>query len=300
MPDPFAVVENGTLVEARNAHLIVPWWSFTKTIIATAALVLVQEKRLGLDRRLPHKLYTLRQLLQHRAGLANYGTLAAYHEAVARDDDPWPVPELLERAQANRLRYPPGQGWAYSNIGYLFARELIEQVCGEGLDVALAHLVLDPLGVDGARVVRVRADLDGVTMGVGSYHPGWVYHGLLVGPLQAAALLLDRLLNGALLAPELLAQMRDGYRLGWPVPIRSWTAPGYGLGVMCGTVSTGARMVGHTGGGPGSVIAVYHAPEAASEYTTAAFALGDDQAAVEDAAFGFGPRNATDQPSWLG
>ena len=26
------------------------------------------------------------------------------------------------------------------------------------------------------------------------YHPGWVYHGLLVGPVEDAALLLDRLL----------------------------------------------------------------------------------------------------------
>ena len=41
-------------------------------------------------------------------------------------------------------------------------------------------------------------------MGVNSYHPGWVYHGLLVGPLREAAVLLDRLMTGTLLSPDLL------------------------------------------------------------------------------------------------
>ena len=53
---------------------------FTKTIIA-AAVVLVQQARLSLDQPLANRRYTLRQLLQHRAGLAEYGDLAAYHAA---------------------------------------------------------------------------------------------------------------------------------------------------------------------------------------------------------------------------
>ena len=36
---------------------------------------------------LPDRPYTLRQLLQHRAGVANYGALSAYHDAVARNDE---------------------------------------------------------------------------------------------------------------------------------------------------------------------------------------------------------------------
>ena len=113
-----------------------------------------------------------------------------------------------------------------------------------------------------------------------SYHRGWVYHGLIVGPLRDAALLLDRLMTGALLPTDLLAQMRDAH----PLDVsgqhqghqeRPWRAPAYGLGLMCGVTSHGMRACGHTGGGPGSVIAVYRLPEAAPPYTAAAFAFGE-------------------------
>ena len=131
MPISFAVVENGALRAAQGVDAPVPWWSFTKTVIAAAALALVRDARLQLDRPLPNRPFTLRQLLAHRAGVTNYGGLAAYGEAVERGDEPWPISVLLERAHAARLRYPPGQGWAYSNIGYLFVRELIEETCRE-------------------------------------------------------------------------------------------------------------------------------------------------------------------------
>jgi CubicO group peptidase (beta-lactamase class C family) len=166
MPEPFAVIEDGALAEATNADAFVPWWSFTKTVIAAAALVLVQQKRLVLDEPLAGRRYTLRQLLAHRAGLTDYGALAAYHAAVAAGDEPWPAAVLLERTQAERLRYEPGQGFAYSNIGYLFVRELIDQACDEELGAALSRLVLGPLGIEGARLARAPADLDGVSMGI--------------------------------------------------------------------------------------------------------------------------------------
>ena len=108
--------------------------------------------------RSPGKPYTLRHLLQHRSGLANYGGFRAYHEAVDRGDDAWPVPELLDRLDADRLRYPAGEGWDYSNIGYLFVAQLIEATAGAELDEALQRLVLKPLGIEGA---RDRADKGG-------------------------------------------------------------------------------------------------------------------------------------------
>jgi CubicO group peptidase (beta-lactamase class C family) len=258
-------------------------------VIAAAALALVRQRRLALDRPLADRRYTLRQLLQHRAGLTDYGALAAYHQAVAAGDEPWPAAVLLERTQAERLRYEPGQGFAYSNIGYLYVRELIEQACGEELGAALSRLVLRPLGIEEARLARVRADLDGVTMGIRSYHPAWVYHGLLVGPLREGALLLDRLMTGALLPADLLAQqMRDAHPLDVSGQghqrdqARPWRAPAYGLGLMGGVTSNGTRAFGHTGGGPGSVIAVFRLPDAARPYTAAAFAFGEDPAPVEE------------------
>ncbi len=184
MKHSFAIIEAGVLTEAHGIDQPVPWWSFTKTILASAALVLVRDGRLTLDCPVRDRPFTLRQLLQHQSGLVDYGGLAAYHEAVARGDEPWPVSELLRRTDARRLRYEPGQGWGYSNIGYLMVRELIEETAGED-SAAISRLVLRPLDINGARIARTPADLAGVAMGsASSYHPGWVYHGLVVGPLR--------------------------------------------------------------------------------------------------------------------
>jgi CubicO group peptidase (beta-lactamase class C family) len=281
------VVEWNRIVEARNAERVVPWWSFTKTVIAAASLVLVQDGRLALDTPLPDRCFTLAQLLQHRAGVPNYGGLAAYHEAVSRGTDPWPVSLLLERTGADRqidpLADPPGRGWAYSNIGYLFVRRLIEDVTGEPLGVALTRLVLRPLGI---RNVGLAEKPDDLPAGMPNYHPGWVYHGLLIGALDDAALLLHRLMSGALLRSDLLDRMRSPHILQGPVPNRPWASPGYGLGLMIGTGHQGQNAVGHTGQGPGSVVAVYHFDSIIPERTVATFSMSDDQAVVENARAG--------------
>jgi CubicO group peptidase (beta-lactamase class C family) len=281
-----AVVEDGQLLDTPGAGIVVPWWSFSKTVIAAAALRLVQDGALALDAPVEGRPYSLRQLLQHRSGLGDYGSLGAYHEAVARDDDPWPVSVLLERVGADRLCYPPGKGWEYSNVGYLVVRRLIEAAAGAPLRCALQGLVCDPLRVRDVQLASERRHLDRIEPGAtGSYHPGWVYHGLLVGPLGQAAVLLDRLIRGALLTPDLLVAMQDVYELEGPVAGRPWRQPGYGLGLMIGTTTTGSRVLGHTGGGPGSVCAIYH--DLARARTVAAFATGEDPSGVESAAFGY-------------
>jgi hypothetical protein len=55
---------------------------------------------------------------------------------------------------------------------------------------------------------------------------------------------------------------------------------------MGGTTERGRRILGHTGVGPGSVIAVYHFPEVMPRRTAAGFFLGADEAGVEKRAFG--------------
>ena len=225
-------------------------------------------------------------LLQHRSGLVNYGGLHTYHEAVERNDDPWPIPELLQRLDAERLRYPAGEGWDYSNVGYLVVGQLIETLTGETLDEALKRLVLKPLGIESARLARERGDLDHVTMGSAQgYHPGWVYHGLLVGSIEDAALLLDRLMTGNLLPHGLRQAMISPVVLPGPVPGRPWKVPGYGLGVMTGETTGGSMVAGHTGGGPGSTIAVYRGLDQGASRTAAFFRTDGDQAPTEEEAF---------------
>ena len=81
---------------------------------------------LSLDNFYRNRPYTIRQLLQHTAGLNTYGG-QPYRAAVAAGDPVWPVAELLARVKADRLIFEPGAGWAYSNVGYLFVRQLIEE-----------------------------------------------------------------------------------------------------------------------------------------------------------------------------
>ena len=151
-------------------------------------------------------------------------------------------------------------------------------VTEEELQPALDRLVLRPLGIEGARLASARHDLDNVEMGqTRDYDPRWVYHGLLVGPLSQAALLLDRLLSGDLLPPELTAAMLEHHPVGGPIATRPWTTPGYALGLMSGGIIGGATMTGHTGGGPGSAIAAYRS----SARTAAAFSPGEDPGPVE-------------------
>ena len=117
-----------------------------------------------------------------------------------------------------------------------------------------------------------------------SYHPGWVAHGLLIGPPAAAALLLDGLMTGDFLPAELLARMRDGTEVGGPWPDRPWRRAAYGLGLMTDRDGPAGRQFGHTGQGPDSTAAVYHFPDLATPRTIAVFATGKDQGAIERAA----------------
>jgi CubicO group peptidase (beta-lactamase class C family) len=270
------LIREGAVVASDGDTADVPWWSFSKTVIAAAALALVRDGRLALDEPLPDRPYTLRQLLQHRAGLTEYGRLPAYHEAVARNERAWPADEMLARTAADRLVYDPGNGWSYSNIGYYFIRRLIEQTTGHALGDALDDLVLKPLGIAGVRFAADRAPYSP------GYDPRWVYHGLLVGPLQQAGWLLQRLLTGDLLPPPLLSAMCDRYLVGGPIAGRPWKTPSYGLGLMIGETTAGELIAGHTGGGPGSAVAVYHRLDRLTG-TAAAFRPGGDDAVVEGA-----------------
>ncbi len=279
---PFALVSNGSLLTPEQPDVTVPWWSFTKTVLAAAALSLVRDGLIGLDEGVPEGPFTLRQLLRHEAGLADYSELADYHTAVARNETPWSAAEMLQRLDATRLRYAPGDGWRYSNVGYLFIARLIARVTGLRLEEALTQRVFAPLGLSRIRLATTRTDLAYVNMGAAStYDPGWVYHGLLVGPLVEAALCLDRLLDGHLLPQSLLREMQTVRTLGGPIAGRPWVAPGYGLGLMQGMVESGLTLSGHTGVGPGSIIAVYRCIDGNSTASCAVFDESGNEGAVE-------------------
>jgi len=254
----------------------VPWWSFTKTVLAGAALVLVDRGRLELDTPDGPHGYTLRHLLQHTAGLRDYGCVPEYHESVTAGREPWSRDELLRRSNSHELLFRPGGSWAYSNIGYLFVREIIERVLALDVNEALSRLVFQPLGIEDVFVATTRADMRSIPWPhERSYHPGWVYHGLAIGPPSAAACLLHGLLFADLLSDTLKLEMAKPLSLGGPMPGRPAVDPSYGLGLMLDPVGQLGRVLGHTGQGPGSTSAVYSFADLPEPRTLAAFAPDD-------------------------
>ena len=277
------ITTDGSVSTSGAAGAVFPWWSFTKTVLAVAALRLVEQGRLDLDALRPGKPYSLRQLLTHRAGVPNYGRLAAYHEAVASGEDAWSRERLLQAVDADTLDFAPGTGWAYSNVGFMFAGEAIQEAAGLPLGEALQDLIIRPLGLTSPRLAVTRADMAEVFWPhLRDYEPGWVYHGLLIGTPVDAARLLHAVLCGGFLSAASLPEMRDRFsRLGGPLPGRAVTEQAYGLGLMVGRLGEAGRAWGHNGSGPGSVNLVAHFPDVAQPITVAVFAEGEDEGAVE-------------------
>jgi D-alanyl-D-alanine carboxypeptidase len=154
------------------------------------------------------------------------------------------------------------------------------------LDAALRALIFEPLGAPAAFIATAPEDLDRTVWGNKQhYHPGWVYHGLAIGPPSTSAHILDRLLYGPLLSGRLQDQLLTTVSLGRRFAGRPAVAPGYGLGLMIDSQSSLGRMIGHTGQGPGSTVAVYSFPDLAQPRTVSVFAPSDSpdaQGALEN------------------
>ncbi len=291
------IAEGPPEMRGGTGREILPYWSFTKTVLAICALKLVETGALHLDRPIDRPIaglpdgppgdagFTLRQLLDHTAGLPDYFTLPGYRAAVAADEEPWPRERLYAETIAQGRLFAPGAGWSYSNLGYMLVRGLVEQAAGESLAPHVARVIAVPLGLRSLSLATTRADFAPVLwQGAERYHPGWVYHGCLTGTAPDAARLLHALFTGALLAPESLRQMQARHPLGGAIEGRPWTDCGYALGLMTGRCGDAGRAVGHSGAGPFCANAVYHFPDALRPVTVASFGPGPSEAAAEHAA----------------
>ncbi|MBI5949417.1 MAG: beta-lactamase family protein [Chloroflexi bacterium] len=143
--------------------------SNTKTFTAAAVLRLVEQDRLALDDRIaryfPAELVarlnvidgvshgeriTIRQALNHTAGLYDWGTDDAYAAvAVSDPGHRWTPLEQVEFALAHGNPYgAPGEVFHYSDTGYVLASLVVEQLSGLPLAAAFRELLrFDALGL---------------------------------------------------------------------------------------------------------------------------------------------------------
>jgi CubicO group peptidase (beta-lactamase class C family) len=120
--------------------------SLTKVVGTTAALMsLVSSRQVAVDDPLdryvqsPHAGITLRHLLTHRAGLAEWQPL--YLASEGRASAAALVSELP-------LRYAVGEGRHYSDLGMILLGRVVEEATGLRLDAAVTTLVAQPLGLE--------------------------------------------------------------------------------------------------------------------------------------------------------
>ncbi|MCC6313812.1 MAG: beta-lactamase family protein [Thermomicrobiales bacterium] len=269
-------------------------YSITKTMLAVAALRLAETGRLMLDAPIRAILpdaalserATLRRLLNHTAGVPDYGAMPEHHAALRADPTaPWTSAEFLDRTLPGGLRFPPGEGWGYSNIGYLLVRLAIERTTGQSLRTAL---VFRPAAMRQTCIAESLADAAGLTPGYSilldrdgalrdmtrRYHPGWVSHGAAIATAADLTRFLEALFSDRLLRPESLATMLEVT----PVPGAHppFVRPAYGLGLMIDLGSPWGTVAGHAGSGPGYATAAFHATDAAGRRVTSAALVNRD------------------------
>ncbi len=140
------------------------WFSMSKIVTATAAMRLADDGQLDLDAP-AHKYVdylrapglrqpTVRELLNHTAGLGNPMPIRWAHRA---DVDPPDPAALLRRLMSRRraYRYPIGQTAHYSNVNYLAVGEVMAAAAGQPFKDYVREVVLDQL--DDANRVQLLA-----------------------------------------------------------------------------------------------------------------------------------------------
>jgi D-alanyl-D-alanine carboxypeptidase len=206
--------------------------SVTKSFVATVALQLVGEHKLGLDDHLERWLpglvpngdrITVRQLLNHTSGLYDY-----------TDDLPEPPRsfqprELVAIATGHRPLFAPGKRFSYSNTNYILAGLVIERVTGRRLAGQLQQRIVGPLGLGDTELPVTKQTITGphvhgylprdkgwrVSDGpaglvdVTKMDPSWAWAaGAMVSTTADLARFYQALLGGRLLDPEQLQAMQ--------------------------------------------------------------------------------------------
>ena len=198
-------------------------YSITKTFTACLVLQLCDEGRLSLEDPLSKWFpritqadhISIRRLLNHTAGIPDYGGVPAYHRGVrSTPSTPWSFDQFAAETFDKGLLFAPGDGWAYSNAGYMLVKRIVEEVTGMSFRALVALHIAQPLGLHRTFVADSIEDLASLAPGMSAllamdgtlrdvrahYHPGWVSHGVVASTASEIARFLDGLFHGQFLS----------------------------------------------------------------------------------------------------
>jgi D-alanyl-D-alanine carboxypeptidase len=259
--------------------------SIAKTFVAAATLQLVEEGRFSLDDPLPAVLparvlarfpqadrITVRMLLEHTSGLADYTNDPRFNREVATHPRRrWTVGEFLDRAAAMPATGAPGEHFAYSNTDYNLLGLVIEQATGKPWRTVLRERIFAPLHLvhtslpEPGTVQRARDIAHGYQRVGGRLYDLTHVDSSMAGAAGGNALLtstedLSRFLR-ALFAGRLFQKPETvtAMRAFLPTP-NDHGRVGYGMGLERYLLPGGLEVVGHMGTGAGYRAFMFHLP----------------------------------------
>lgn len=134
--------------------------SITKTFTSVTVMKLIDQGKLTLDTKLSDVLkwyrtdtgnkVTIRHLLNHTSGIANYLNMKGKSiSQVADDFGTAPIDKLAfaKKYCQGDIEFEPGTQWNYNNTAYLLLGLIIEQVSGKSYENAVSDFIFKPLGM---------------------------------------------------------------------------------------------------------------------------------------------------------
>jgi CubicO group peptidase (beta-lactamase class C family) len=266
-----------------DAHTNFRLASFTKQFTAMAIMLLVEDGELRYDQNLSElfpgfpaygRAITIRHLLTHTSGLADYETLMAEQEKAGKAN--WSATDQIHDEDVLALlagqthgNFAPGSSWSYSNSGYVVLGLIVAKASGTSYPEFLQRRIFKPLKmshtlayVKERNVVRKRAygyskqngqlqdtDQSATSATLGD---GGIYSNLADLAKWDEALRTDQLLPKAEMTPALEpVKLNDGSEPHWPSEGDGDNlAPGrpvsYGFGWFLSPIE-GRRCMWHTG-----------------------------------------------------
>ncbi|MFF1410500.1 serine hydrolase domain-containing protein [Streptomyces sp. NPDC058289] len=254
----------GAAMDARARFRI---GSVTKTFSSVVLLQLVDEGRIELDRPvnaylpglLPDDRITVRHLLTHRSGLADYTNVMFEHtvpgfEAVR--NKVFTYKELVDLSLAEPRTTEPGVAYKYSNTNFVVVGMLIEKATGKPVAKEYERRIIKPLKLKNTSYVHPGTAIKGLHAN-GYLHPdeagaplvdsteqtvSWAQSaGAMISNAADLSTFMSSLLGGKLLRPGTLDAMLT------VTPTDATNTRFYGLGLRRYDLSCGAQVYGHTG-----------------------------------------------------